>query len=568
MRISVEALSDGRGGWDIQEGVAARRVKGASGWAAVTLQVAPTPTWHLREVGRGEERRDLLEADLGEEAFVALVQRALPEGAADESFPPNPYATFERARQSCAEAWAGYWARSAVSIPDREIMKWYRRSLYYLGAMAAGSRFPPGPMGPLPDRWGGRIFGHDATYMHAALLTSNHSDASGQFVAWYLATLGRARRLAREGYGLPGARYGWEQDWRGEECAPMPFRDEHHVNADIAWQAWRQAEWTASPELAARIAPLLRETGDFLAAHLRWDGSRGAFVSPQSCDLNENAGEVAGAVATQASAAWMAEVCHEQGVSTEAVERIRGRVYLPEATTKEGPVLAGHIGDTAQRPMKHPSPILPIWWLGVIDADTDLARRTYDSALRRVDLDRTPTFNRAWLAAAAARLHDGDRAAALLRDLVGGSSVVDDTCFAETPGSSWAHFLTTSGALVAAVNEMLLQCPERGLIEVFPAIPADWEKRGASFETLLARGGILVSAELSVAEVAVTLQGPTHAEGLVLDLPSVAADAKDMVAEVDGHRVTLQPGEGRRVRLRVPASTSTQRQVRAIVRRG
>ncbi len=564
MRLSAKAPLIGLDAWEVKDGVATARLQSAIGAVMVSLQVSPRPEWRFAEVGRGEERRELLQADLGREAFIALVQRALPEGSADAQGVGalSPYASFEEASRSSLDAWSQFWARSTVNIPDQEIMKWYRRSLYYLAAMSAHSHFPPGPMGPHPGRWGGRIFGHDATYMHAALLTSNHPAISGQFVEWYLDTLDRARRVARQGHDLPGARYGWEQNWRGDECAPEPFRHEHHVNADIAWQAWRQAEWTGDTELAARIGPLLRDTASFLAAHLQWEEGVQAFVSPRSSDLDENAPDVAGAIATQASAAWLAEVCHDSGVSTEAIERMRGRVHLPQSSTPDGPVLTAYIGDSAERAMKHPSPILPIWWLGVTDPDGDLARRTFHSALRRVDLDRTPTFNRAWLAAAAARMHDGDRAGALLSDLVESPSVVDDTCFVETQGSSWSHFLTTCGALVAAVNEMLLQCPERGVIEVFPAVPAEWGKQGVSFETLLARGGILVSGQLSQDEVVVTIDSPHPTHDVVLDLPDIIGQGGATVAEVDGGRADIRTAPRHRIRVKLPASPKAAQRVR------
>lgn len=562
MRLSVAVPAVRPEAWEMGGGVATARVKGAAGEGVISLRVAPTPKWRFQKTGHGEGRRYLLEADLAGQAFIALEQRILAGGAFSRPRLLDFPATFAEARQASREAWSRYWARSSVSLPDPELMKWYRRSLYYLGAMAAGSRFPPGPMGPHPNRWGGRIFGHDATYMHGALLTSNHAAESGRFVAWYLETLEAARRMAREGYGLPGARYGWEQNWRGEECAPKPLRYQHHVNADIAWQAWRQAEWTADEGLAGRIRPLLRDTGAFLAAQLRWDTAVGGFVSPQSCDLDEEAPEVAGAIATQTSAAWLAEVCCENGAATEAIKKIRGRVYLPEASAAAGSVLTGYVGDSVARPMKHPSPVLPIWWLGVVDADSELARRSFDSALSRVDLDRTPTFNRAWLAATAAHMHDGDRAAALLRDLLGGSSVVDDTCFAETQGSPWTHFLTTSGALVAAVNEMLLQCPERGLIEVFPALPRKWMAQGTSFGTLLARGGLLVSAELRAGEVVVTLSGTHAGDPVVLDLPAVGGGIGSLIAELDGDRAAVERAARGRVRIHLPAASRPLRRVR------
>lgn len=51
-------------------------------------------------------------------------------------------------------------------------------------------------------------------------------------------------------------------------------------------------------------------------------------------------------------------------------------------------------------------------------------------------------------------------------------------------------------AAAAAIQEMLLQ--NRGeVIRVFPAIPPEWSKRGASFRGLRAERGVLVSAEIS-----------------------------------------------------------------------
>jgi hypothetical protein len=405
--------------------------------------------------------------------------------------------------------------------------------------------------------------------MHAALLTSGNSTASGRFVEWYLSTLDAARRAAEQDHDLPGARYGWEQNWRGDECAPQPFRREHHVNGDIAWQAWRQAEWTGDEELAARLEPLLRDTARFLASHLEWDESVDAFVSPSSCDLDEYAPDVRGAIATQASAAWLAEVCHEAGFATPETERIRGRVHLPQAETADAPVLGAYIGDSADRPMKHPSPVMPIWWLGSTPPDSELARRTFETAVSRVDLHRTPTFNRPWLAAAAARMHDGERAAQLLTDLIHSpGAIVDATCFAETQGSSFTHFLTTCGALVAAVNEMLLQCPEPGLVEVFPAIPVEWRRKGVSFDTLLARGGRRVSGNLSATGVTVTVEGCDPTDDIVLDLPDVSGETGVIVLEVDGVRSEARAAPGQRIQVDLAASPVGTRRVRMTTGKG
>jgi hypothetical protein len=213
--------------------------------------------------------------------------------------------------------------------------------------------------------------------------------------------------------------------------------------------------------------------------------------------------------------------------------------------------------------MKHPSPLLPIWWSGLVDPDGGLARRTFDTTLTRVDLNHTPTFNRPWLAAAAARMHDGERAAALLGDLLSAPGcIVDDTCFAETQNTRWSPFLTTCGALVAAVDEMLLQCPSAGVIEVFPAVPASWRQAGVGFGTLLARGGVKVSGRLSSDRVEVTLLGGHATREIVLDLPAIVGAERRSVVTVDGVRTGFRVRPRQRIEVHVPPSPRPTRHIR------
>lgn len=566
LQLSIQTPLLNRTEWKIVGDTATLRVQTSVTKAVISLRVMPAPKWSFKKTA---DRGEILEASLGRDAFIQLTQRAFPLGDsnAEPTGAPMTFTSFKDASKSTQKVWSDFWARSKVNLPDPKLMKWYRRSLYYLAAMSANSPIPPGPMGPWPGRWGGRVFGHDTTYMHAALLVSNHPDISGQFVNWYLGNLERARSIAQQEYRSPGARYGWEQNRRGMECAPANFRLEHHVNADIAWQAWRQAEWTGDTQLAERIKPLLRDTATFLASQLRWDETLQAFICPKSTDLDENAANVAGAIATQTSAAWLAQTCYEIGAGTKATEAIRGRVYLPKRATPTGPVLTAYKDDLEGRKMKHPSPLLPVWWLEVVNPDSELAARTFDATLSRIRLDHTPTFNRPWLAAVAATMHDGERAAALLHDLLSApNAIMGDTCFSETQNSSWCHFLTTCGALAAAVNEMLLQCPQAGVIEVFPAVPAKWRKQGVSFEKLLARGGITVSGRLSEDEVVITLQGRHPTGPIVLDLPTIPARNGKVTASVDGVKVIPRQGPRQRIQVLVPKSRKAEWQVKITVK--
>ncbi|MGD8237963.1 MAG: hypothetical protein PVH68_05390 [Armatimonadota bacterium] len=474
-------------------------------------------------------------------ALAAAQQRALE--AKDEGF--------DALQQRTAAWWEDFWAASAVTLPDEDLSTWYTRSLYYLAAMTAGADSPPGPMGPLRLRWGGRIFAHDLTYMHYALLTSNHIEEAAQIAEWYHRVLPAARANAEQGYGLPGARYGWEQNAKGKEAAGRPFSEAHHVNGEVALQAYMQALWGAPENEAAlsRAREILQATTRFLCEHMVWDQSLQARMSPESTDLDENARLIRGGVSTQMATKWCLEACRElrvpvwrglpardsTGEDASAPEEVRRRIYVPSAQWKGREVVVVHAADSPERKMKHPAPLVGVWWWPVLDPRSALARATYENVLTRVELDRTPTFNRPWLAAAAARMGRGSEALRLLEELLEAEgAIVDDTCFAEGHGNRWTYFLTTCGALVSAVNEMLLQSYERGAIRVLPALPESWRDGPVGFERLRARGGILVTAHYEPDELRITLTSPRAASPWVV-FPRPAAVAEPVVT-VDGEQ--------------------------------
>jgi hypothetical protein len=203
----------------------------------------------------------------------------------------------------------------------------------------------------------------------------------------------------------------------------------------------------------------------------------------------------------------------------------------------------------------------------MVDPDSDLAARTFAATVPRIRLDRTPTFNRPWLATVAAAMHDGERAANLLDELLRApGAIAGDTCFSETQNSSWAHFLTTCGALVTAVDEMLLQCPREGVMEVFPAVPARWRQQGVSFENLRARGGAVVSGRLSETEVVVTLRGGHRTGQLELDLPALPTRNGKSAVEVDGVSVIPRLAPRQRLRVQIQRPDGAERSVTVTVR--
>jgi len=61
-------------------------------------------------------------------------------------------------------------------------------------------------------------------------------------------------------------------------------------------------------------------------------------------------------------------------------------------------------------------------------------------------------------------------------------------------------------ALICNLTQMLLDPDDGDSITVFPAIPAEWERRGVAFDKLSAKENILVSGEFKTHRVCVTLE--------------------------------------------------------------
>ena len=149
--------------------------------------------------------------------------------------------------------------------------------------------------------------------------------------------------------------------------------------------------------------------------------------------------------------------------------------------------------------------LMPLYPIGEVskrsDPDTQaLWLRTWRNARKRQAIG---THNFGWLAAASARLGRGDEAVATLYELGIDHQMRSNGMLAEETERWIQNCLVTvepvhspplaeaNGALVAAINEMLLQS-FGGVVEVFPAVPMSWQD--VAFEGFLAEGGFEVSA--------------------------------------------------------------------------
>lgn len=435
------------------------------------------------------------------------------------------------------EYWRQFWARSAVSLPDKLLEDLWHINLYAIACSnGRGGTLPEQACGlnglwdiKQPTKWGSMWY-WDVNIQAAfwPLYTANRLDLAQAFNDGLLSYVGEAERMARQFHGLDGA------------AGDYPHALYLSIWPWCAQFVWNYYRYSMDADFLRETAyPLLRRIALFFEGYAQYDAERDAYVifpdiSPEQGPLTRNS------TCTLAAVKYMLLRAAEAGelLGAAAEERIRWRL-LAERLAPYPHADSPRYGDTlldsecapADLHLRHPSLLMPIYPIGEIDRHSEAAVRTRAENTLRYAEDNTEfgMFQFGWLSCAASRLGKGDAALRLLYEQGIDLSLRCNGLFAEET-ERWINYcnitneplyhpfmMEASGEIVAAVNEMLLQSYD-GVIDVFPAVPkGELERERAAgrydhlagdrlrtygkwsdcaFRGLLAVGGFEVSARL------------------------------------------------------------------------
>jgi alpha-L-fucosidase 2 len=248
-----------------------------------------------------------------------------------------------------------------------------------------------------------------------------------------------------------------------------------------------------------------------------------------------------------------AEMALELGKTEEALKWKGILSEWPDfAVSDEGLLLAP--GEALETSHRHFSHLMAIHPLGLIDLSKGEAdQKIISNSLSH--LDKTGTdwwcgYSFSWLGNMKARALDGAGASKALRTFAtsfclpnsfhvnGDQSGTGISKFTYRPFTLEGNFAFASG-----VQEMLLQS-HTGIIQIFPAIPADW--KDVSFQNLRTRGAFLVSAEKTGGEIKkvqiicekggkLTLQNPFKKDFKISGIKLDDTQKKASVISIDTH---------------------------------
>jgi alpha-L-fucosidase 2 len=416
--------------------------------------------------------------------------------------------------------WLNYWRQSSIALPNQVIERQWFLEQYKFGA-ASRRGAPPISLqavwtaddGKLPP-WKGD-YHHDLNTQlsYWPCYSGNHLEEGLAYLDWLWKTRDAAFDWTKRFFRMPGLNVPMTADLNGRQIGG--WRQYTHSATTSAWLAQHfYLHWKYSADrefLRQKAYPYLRDTCEFIDAYTAVKGPDGKRTHPLSAspEINDNRPEAWFPTVTNYDLAlerWAlgaaAELAQEAGAPEDAARWRKVLSELPPFSLgKDGQLLVAK-GVPLPQSHRHFSHLMAIHPLGLIDqADGEEARRIIAACLAELDRlgsDAWCGYSFSWLANLAARARDGEKAAKALEIFSTAFTLRNSFhCNGDQSGKGYSKFtyrpFTLEGnfAAAAGVQEMLLQS-HRGVIVLFPAIPAAW--KDVSFTTLRAQGAFLVSA--------------------------------------------------------------------------
>ena len=425
--------------------------------------------------------------------------------------------------------WKSFWAQSGLALPDAFMERSWYLANYLLASCSRKGGYPmqlqglwTADDGNLPP-WKGD-YHHDLntqlSYYH--YLKANHLEEGESFLDFLWKMVPKGKEFAKSFYHTKGM------------CLPSIMSIDGHSLGGWAMysfsptnQIWlcqsfeRYYRYTGDRKfLREKAYPYMAETAECMIGLLEEKDGKYYLPVSSSPEIHDDTIHAYLTPNSNYDLALMRYLfsqllCLAQEIGNTDADRWREVLdRLPELAVNEENVLMLSPDERLTESHRHFSHLMGIHPLRLLDYHSEEGRRIIDANVHDLEILGTGywvgyTFT--WMAQLYAIQGNGNGAAHQLRTFW-------ECCCSQNGfhlngdfknfGCSQFHYrpFTLEGNMSAAdaLQEMLMQS-EKGIIDLFPAIPDDWREKTVSFVKFRAEGGILVSAVLEKGQV-VTLE--------------------------------------------------------------
>ncbi len=425
--------------------------------------------------------------------------------------------------------WHERWSRSSICLPepDRILESLWHFAVYTM-VSSSRSSYPV----PLMSAWNAQLLqpyhgdyhnNINSQMCYWPVFAANHADLARSYVSHFWSVMPEMEAETRRIWGMPGIRIPFASAGKGYDFWGVGYwKYELFVSGWTAQIAWWHYEATLDKQFLGSCGyPLMKAVADFYFAYLRKDAETGKLSLPFSKLCEDTVFNASGdqkfvkncgldLAAIHSHLRDTAKAAAVLGLDADRTMFENAVAELAPLPVEDGEFTMAH-GLARNLPISHPVLIAAIHPSALVTALgpaglLPIARKTLKNLWRcssRITkggsagrLHWNDDLSMGWIGAARSWMADGDGARdAILNGWVAGCLKTNGflSCQARRPEErarvEWMQ--NQLCGLAHVVNEMLLQS-HSGVIQVFPAAPAEWND--ASFVRLRATGAFLVSA--------------------------------------------------------------------------
>ncbi|WP_346238010.1 glycosyl hydrolase family 95 catalytic domain-containing protein [Niabella insulamsoli] len=411
--------------------------------------------------------------------------------------------------------WKRYWAQSSISLPDSLIEKQYYLEMYKLGAASR----PTAPAitlqavwtadnGSLPP-WKGDFHNDLNTQLsYWPAYTGNRLKEGESYINWLWNQRAKNKAYTKHYFGVEGLNTPGVATLSGD---PMGGWIQYSLSPTVgAWCAqhfyWQWKYGMDDAFLKTKAYPYIHDVATYIENITRMENGKRRLPlssSPEYNDNNINAWFLDWTNFDLALVKFLFDAASDVAVAmnkkTEAAHWQQISKQLPDFATGSGGLMVAP-GENNSASHRHLSPYMAIYPMALLDVNNEKDKPIIDRSLTQIEKLGTRAwcgYSFSWMASLYARAYKADKAAQQLR--IFASNFCSPNSFhlnGDQKGGEYSGFtyrpFTLEGnfAFAQGVHELLLQS-RKGYIEVFPAVPKDWND--VSFQNLRTEGAFVIS---------------------------------------------------------------------------
>jgi len=456
-------------------------------------------------LGKGEKAERIFYFSLTSDA----IKGALPEDAIRHAAKVKKRgytASFDKHTEAVHDFWKKWW----VMAPDENIADLYYKSMWII-AGSVGNYYPPSPTSIANPSYSGMGCGDYNASCHI-LMQSGHFDRISKAEDFFRNAMPKDNE---KGFCFPN----WHCYFSLWSSYPFGF-----AGGWIPWMFYTHYRLTGDKAfLKEKAYPLMKAASIFFAENADKTAEGYEFLGEKDgkardlCSFDETGAcvrftkkPVDNPADLMIAAKWTlqttADTADMLGVDKKKTGRWR-EVAFGLHIPQNDKYYIGFKGDDFEkrRRVQHPAMLTGVCPIPLLEDEK--MERTYPLAMDKMQkTTKVQTWNKAWHHATRLRLSK------ILDDLVYNSFYrwnfglsIDRAQLAEFCSNNGSprpnfYYLEVHAVVAGGVNEIMLQS-HKGIIKVFPCVPARWKNESFAFSGLLAEGGFRISASYEKGEI-------------------------------------------------------------------